>query len=187
MRRLSWLRVAAALLPAALLMHEAVYAFADAPDTGSHTYLAEALPLLAVLGGSLLLAALLLPALQPRNDGDGAAAARPFAIALALVTLFALQEGTEIMLLGGGVGQLVAVLTTAWLLLPLALLLGSAGAAAVEALARAGAGIARLVRSRDRRHPRRPTQVRLASFSARGRRFSPLAFGIACRPPPSLA
>lgn len=183
---LSSIRVAAALLPAALLLHEGAYGFAGSREIGAHGYLAAILPLVALVGGSLLIAALLLPTLRPRADVGGAAALRPFTIALALVALFAVQEGTEIVLLGGGLGQLVALLAGSWLLLPLALLLGAGGAAIVTALERAGAEIARLlgVSGRPLRRLRRSSARRPPAMRVRTERSSPLAFGLARRPPP---
>ena len=188
MTRPGTIRITAALVPSALLLHEAVYAVAGAADTGSHGYLAEALPILAVLVGALIVAALILPSLRfDAARGASAAVLRPFVIALALVGLFVVQEGVEIALLGGGLGQLATVLAASWLLLPLSLLLGALGAALVEGLERAGARIARLIGTSRRRRPRRAPIARPASLSTRGRRTSPLAFGIARRPPPSLA
>lgn len=183
---LSSVRVAAALLPAALVLHEGAYGFAGSREIGAHGYLAAILPLIALVGGSLLMAALLLPALRPRADVGGTAALRPFSIALALITLFAVQEGTEIVLLGGGLGQLVALLASSWLLLPLALLLGAGGAAIVAALERAGAEIARRlgVCGEPLGHRSRARVPRLRPAQARRHTFSPLAFGLARRPPP---
>jgi hypothetical protein len=191
MARLGLLRVAAALLPAALLLHEAVYAVGGEADTGSHGYLAEVLPLLAVLGGSFAVAALLLPGLRGgagSEDGPVAAVLRPVAIALALLALFLIQEGAEIALLGGGVEQLAAVMAASWLLLPVALLLGALGAAYADWLGRAGLRLAVLIAGSGRPRPRRrPAGARRTPATRRAvHLFSPLAFGLARRPPPAL-
>jgi hypothetical protein len=190
MARVGLIRVAAALVPSALLLHEAVYIVAGGAEAAAHGYLAKVLPVVAVLVGSLVVAALLLPAIRAGREGQvgaGAAVFRPFAIAIALVGLFVAQEGVEIVLLGGGLGQLAAVLAGSWLLLPLALLLGALGAGVVEVLERAGACIARLIGPTPGQLHRRTSSARPASLQTRGRRTSPLAFGIARRPPPSLA
>jgi hypothetical protein len=183
---LTSIRLAAVLVPAALLLHEGVYLFAGSPDTGTHGYLATALPVLALLAASLVAASLLLPIMRPRSDAGAAGALRPFLIAGTLLALFGIQESAEILLFGGGLGQLAAVLTGSWLLLPLALLLGTLGTALADGLERAGEHLAALVRARPEQARRRSGGARLTSLHTVGWRSSPLAFGIACRPPPSL-
>lgn len=179
----SRIRLTAALLPSALLLHEGAYALSGAPRGGSHTYLELALPLLAALAGVLALASLLLPLL---GAGDGArmAPSTPFAFAGGLVAVFTVQELTEAVLLGGGAAGLAGALASAWLLLPLALLLGLLTAAAVEALERTG----ELLLAARLREPHRRSQERARVASGGMRAWtaasSPLAFGLARRPPP---
>jgi hypothetical protein len=186
MKRLTSIRIAAALLPATLLLHEAVYLAAGSPDTGSHGYLETFLPVIAVGGVSLLVAALLLPSLQGGGDQSVAVVAlRPVSIAFALILLFSVQELAEIALLGGGISQLATVLGASWLLLPLALLCGTLGTALVDTLERLGEEIARFVTRRSKpMRSRRTPRGRCAPPLAEARCISPLAFGLARRPPP---
>lgn len=177
------LRLAAVLLPSGLLMHEAVYALAGSGDRASHGYLAFALPLIAALAVSVGLASLLLPLLgaAPARRSAGLA---PLALAGALVAIFAVQELSEALVLGGGVADLVSALAAAWLLAPLALLFGLLAAAGVHWLDLIGEALWELLRFRDRSAKPRATgstAPRPPLFA----RLDPLAFGLARRPPPA--
>jgi hypothetical protein len=187
MRRLTAIRLAAVLLPSSLLLHEGVYALAGGIDRSAHDYFSLLVPIIVAGAVSLAVAALLLPALGFRMGGDRIRS-RPFAIAAALILLFAVQEGAEALLFGGGTAQLAAATTASWALLPLAFAIGVLGAGAIELLERAGAGIARLLNAHRPRHPRpghasRPAILNRITSPA----SSPLAFGLACRPPPASA
>lgn len=189
MRRPGLIGLAAVLLPSALVLHETVYAVTgEAGATAAqHGYLADALPLIAAAAGSLAVAVLLLPALGLGGDGDRTKL-RPFSIALALIALFGMQESVEAFALGGGIGQLASAFAAGWLLLPASIALGAIGAAAIEWLERAGDDLARLLGARRRPSARRESQAAApirpgASFQA----LSPLAFGLARRPPPLAA
>jgi hypothetical protein len=184
MRRLTSIRLAAVLLPSSLLLHEGAYALAGGVSGRSHDYFALFLPILAVAAVSLAVAAILLPALG-FGVGDDRVRSRPFAIALALIVLFAVQEGAEALLFGGGAAQVATAVAAAWALLPLALMLGVVGAGLIELLERAGDRLARLLERRRQPRPRpvnapRPAALNRTSFAA----GSPLAFGLARRPPP---
>jgi hypothetical protein len=177
------LRLAAALIPAALALHEGVYALSGGGFGNVHSYYAVALPVAVTAAAAVALAALLLPLLVG-GDRDSRRLA-PLAAAGGLALIFAAQELSEALLVGGGSATLGAALASAWLLPPLALLLGALVVAAVDWLGRAGelllalsrrAGGAR--RDRDRAGGTGP---RSPSFPA----ISPLAFGLARRPPPS--
>jgi hypothetical protein len=185
MRRPALLGLAAVLLPSALVLHETVYAVTgQAATADQHGYLAHALPLIGAGAGSLAVAALLLPVLGLGQRGERTRL-RPFSIALALIALFGVQESVEAFALGGGIAQLAAAFVAGWLLLPASIALGAVGATAIEWLERAGNGLARLLA------PRRPGPVRGAPHPpapsrppASLGRLSPLAFGLARRPPP---
>ena len=143
MRRLTAIRLAAVLLPSALLLHEGVYALAGGIDRSAHDYFSLLVPVIVAGAVSLGAASLLLPALGFRMGGG--VRRRPFAIAAALILLFAVQEGAEALIFGGGTAQLAAATTASWALLPLAFAIGVIGAGAIELLERAGEGIARLL------------------------------------------
>lgn len=181
-------RLAAVLLPAALLLHQGAYASSAPAEAGGHGYLELAIPLLVALAASLALAALLGPMLLSGPGGRDGRSARlsPLAFSAALLAIFAGQEVVEALLLAGGPAALAAALASASLLLPLALLLGLFCSAAVELLGWAGMRLAELVAPRRRRRTRerrghRPRLGRPATIP-----LSPLAFGLARRPPPAI-
>lgn len=187
MRRPGKIGIAAVLLPSALVLHETVYGITGSAPAVSHGYLAHALPLIGAAAASLAIAALLLPALGLGGDGDRSRF-RPFSIALALIAMFAVQESVEAFALGGGISQLASAFAAAWLLLPVSIGLGAIGATAIEWIERGGETLARILGVRAR------PVVRGARRLARRRRdgialprLSPLAFGLACRPPPQPA
>lgn len=177
------IRLAAVMMPAALLLHEGAYALHGGGSlAGSHGYLELGLPLVATLAASLALAALILPALGgPGNEPSPRA---PLLLTAALLAIFAGQELVEAGLLGGGVEGLLASLSVAWLAPPLALLLGALASALVVALERAGDTLARPSRRRPRRHPAVVAPV-LHSTSVATLACSGLEFGFARRPPPT--
>lgn len=184
MRHPGKLGVAAVLLPSALVLHETVYALAGPAPAVSHGYLSQALPLVGAAAASLAIAALLLPALGLGGRGERTRL-RPFSIALALVATFVVQESIEAFALGGGVSQLASAFAAAWLLLPASIALGAVGAAAIEWIERGGDGLARLLGARRRPVARRARRlVRSRRTGVALPRLSPLAFGLARRPPP---
>jgi hypothetical protein len=180
---LSSLRAAAALLPAALALHEGAYALGGGEAAaGAHGYLERGAPVIAALVASLLLAALLGPLLGAR-PGGGPDRRAPLALAGALLAIFLTQEAFEVLVLGGGVAALTSALAIVWIALPFALLFGSLASQAIVWLERAGEALASLAAEpppapRDAAPPPPPVSP-IRSFA-----LSPLAFGLARRPPP---
>jgi hypothetical protein len=177
---------AAALLPAALALHEVAYLLGGGdPAAGAHGYLERGAPLIAALVVCLILAALLGPLLGAR-PGGGPDRRAPLALAGALLAIFVTQEAFEVLVLGGGGAALTAALGSVWLALPFALLFGSLAAQLIAWLDRAGGALAALAAAPPRRSreagPQAPPATPLRRFTA-----SPLAFGLARRPPPALA
>lgn len=176
------IRLAAILLPAALLLHELAYLVAGGGLVGAHHYLEVAVPLGGALAASLVLAVLVLPALT--TSGGAPQQHAPFTLALALLGIFTAQELVEAAFLGGGAGGLAASASVAWLAPPLALLLGTLASALITWLERTGTAIAR--RRRRGRHadadahdPSVPACPALSAPACTG-----LSFGFARRPPP---
>jgi hypothetical protein len=177
------IRLAAILLPAALLLHELAYLVAGGGLVGAHHYLELVVPISGALAASLALAALLLPALTDR-DGEPQQHA-PFTLALALLGIFTAQELAEAAFLGGGMRGLAASASVAWLAPPLALLLGTLASALISWLERTGTAIA--CRRRRGRHadadaaaPPLPDSPSLGTPACTG-----LSFGFSRRPPPA--
>ncbi|HKJ37097.1 MAG TPA: hypothetical protein VKA36_11060 [Solirubrobacterales bacterium] len=178
------LRLIAALVPAGLLLHEGTYALSGGPRVGSHGYLELAVPLLVPLAGGLALASLLLP-LIGATRGSSRAALTPFALAGGLIAVFAAQELIESLLFAGGLAAFGEALAAAWLLLPLALALGLLAVWLIEALDRTGELLLEAV-SRRRPAGAAPDPAAPApAWDSQGPAgLSPLAFGLARRPPP---
>ncbi len=176
------LRLGAVLLPASLLLHELAYSIAGGGLIGAHHYLEVVVPLAVALAASLALAAVALPALgAPGREPQPYA---PFALAGALLAIFAIQELAEATIMGGGTAGLIASIKVSWLAPPLALALGALAAAIAVLFDRAGAHLAaRRTRTRPPRRRRRlappPADPRLEHPASAG-----LAFGFARRPPP---
>lgn len=177
-------RLAALLLVAALILHEAVYAFGGGGlIAGTHAYLELLLPLAAALGGALALGSLLLPLLGRQSEEVSVFA--PFAIALALGGIFVVQELVEALLLGGGSSGFAASLAVGWLVPPLALALGLLLTGLLGMLDRIGAEIAVRVRAPRRRRagPACAAVPLLCPIPVAA--CSSLAFGFTRRPPPA--
>jgi len=180
------LRLLAALPAAALLLHQAAFAISGGGLRASHGYLELAVPLLAALTASAAAAAILAPLLaRPADDRHGGRA--PLALAGALVGIFAFQELAEAVLLGGGLAGAGASLAAAWAVPPLALVFGSCAALLIVGLERTSELIVRLVGSARRLSGRRSTVPSRPASVVRGAGISPLAFGLARRPPPPSA
>lgn len=179
------IRLAAVLIPAALLLHEAAYALAGGSLLGAHGYLEALLPVAIAMAAALAAAALVLPALGA--PGGRPSAHAPFVLAAALLGVFVVQELAEGFLLGGGVEGLAASASVAWLAPPLALLLGALASGLLASLERAGETLAQ---PPNRRCPGRrlafagtasPTAPWVPAAACAG-----LAFGFARRPPPAV-
>lgn len=180
-------RLAAILLPAALVLHEGAYAVAGGGLLGgSHGYLELAVPFIAALAASLAIAAILLPAF---GVGTGEAHSwAPFAVAGALASIFCVQELAEAVLLGGGWSGFAASVAVAWLVPPLALLLGALASALILSLERAADLLAVLIAGRRRERLAADDRAWRPSPEpfVPARACAGLAFGSACRPPPRL-
>ena len=190
MRTAHRLRFAAILALGAFALHQLRYLLAYGGSSSTelahqgHGYMAGAVPVLVVFGVSALIATLV-------RGGKGAELARAsFArrvttFALALLTIYAIQESTEGLLAAGHPGGIAALLANGgWLALPLAAAIGALSAVLVRALERAEVAIygRRVRRPLRRRAPR----VRGAARPAVPTKLAaaPLAFGLARRPPP---
>jgi hypothetical protein len=191
-------RGAALLALGALAVHQLRYLIAFGSQSGEalhregHSYLAQALPILVALAVALVVATVVTGALARRSGNStepAGVATRALAYAGALFVVFAAQELVEGTLAPGHPAGVAALFAGgAWVATPLALALGLAAAVAERLLVRTEAAIATVLaprwESRDRRgspsllRPRVPGTPRAAS---------PLAFGLARRPPPLAA
>jgi hypothetical protein len=191
MRTAHRVRLGAILALGAFALHQLRYLIAFGGSSSAelaregHGYMADALPILAVFALSALLGTLirgryearLLQASLPR---------RASLFALGLLAIFVTQESLEGLIAAGHPGGIAAVLASGgWLAIPLALALGAV--AAVLARALEGIEVAIAARHRIRVLPRAP---RVRGHARIGRaialRLSPLAFGLARRPPPPV-
>jgi hypothetical protein len=195
--RISIVRCGALIALGALAVHQLRYLLAFGGNSGAelihqgHGYLLQALPILCGFAIALLAAGLL------RAWGTASAGAQPLAArfqtraglyAAAIFTVFASQELIEGAFAAGHAAGLAGVFGSGgWLALPLALLAGAVAALTdrgVFAAERLIAAVAVRRRVRPERalttapRPCPPSLVPLAS--------TPLAFGIARRPPPAL-
>ena len=176
------IRLAAILLPAALLLHELAYVIGGGGMIVAHHYLEIVVPLGGALAVSLAVAALVLPSLG--SSGGGPQLHAPFVLALALIGIFVGQEATEAVLMGGGLEGLAASAAVAWLAPPLALLLGALTSALVAWLERTGELLA-TPRSKGRAGKTWTASPAPAGPSVPDLACSCLAFGFARRPPPA--
>lgn len=175
---------AAALSVAALTVHELAFVLAGAERSADHGYLATLAPMLIAIAVASGLTAVLLPSL-----GRIASAPRmsPLPVAAALVAIFICQEAGEALLGGGGPEVLADSLTAAWSLPALALAAAAAIVGFVSLLHRMGEGLASLLVFGDA--PSLGSGFAATGLPAQGPRLirSPMAFCIACRPPPVSA
>ena len=182
-------RLGALLAFAAFGLHQFRYLAAHGSGSGEalaahgHSYLAGALPYLV----ALLLAALLATVLRARAASPGASGRflpRAGAYAVAILLVYCCQELLEGMLAGGHPTGADALLAHAgWLALPLAIVFGAGAALLVVALE----GLESVLADALARPalPQAPRDSGGAPFARRAAsRPSPLAFGIARRPPP---
>jgi hypothetical protein len=178
-------RLAAILAVGAFLLHQLRYLIAPGTSSpiSSHGYMTDLMAPIAVLVVAAALATLIrgtegaLPARAPVGR-------RIAVLALALLAIYLGQESLEAILSTGHLANLVTLLAAGgWVAVPLAFMLGALGALlarALEAVERAIAIVhAEGVRSRA-------PLVRGRALAARCVRLasSPLAFGLARRPPP---
>lgn len=188
-------RSAALIALAALAVHQLRYLLAYRSGSGrqlseqGHAYLLQALPLLIGFAVAILVAGLVRAVLRP---GTGCLSVPRFhsrlaLYAVAIATIFVVQETLEGAIFAGHASGIAAALASGgWLALPLAAVFG-AGCALLDG------GLARLEQlvcaARDRSiRPRAPRRLgsALAGFAV-PLASTPLAFGLARRPPPSLS
>jgi hypothetical protein len=184
------IRLGSLLAFSAFGLHQLRYELAHGADSGralaaeGHSYLAGAVPFLA----ALVVAAILATVLCARFGGPLARRSpveRALIYSLAILAVYCSQELLEGWLAAGHPTGLDAVAGSAgWVALPLALALGATTALVVVALELVEAVLA--PRARERRRLRPPRVHGVAREQRRpAASLSPLAFGIACRPPPA--
>jgi hypothetical protein len=183
-------RTAALIALAALAVHQLRYlgpsdGSAHADGDAGHGYLAQVLPLLVGMAVAVLASGLLRAALRRRaRDLPGSFRRRAATFALAILVVYLTQETIEAAISAARPVGLVPLLAGGgWVALPLGLAAGLCCAALDHGLV----ALERLVVPARRRPLPRPlrTRGRPAAVCARALAASPLAFGIARRPPPS--
>jgi hypothetical protein len=191
MRTAHRVRLASILALGAFALHQLRYLIAFGGSSSEelarqgHGYMADALPILAVFVISALLATLM-----RGRYGAGLARAslsrRISIFAFVLLAIYASQESLEGLLASGHPSGIAAVLGTGgWLAVPLALALGALAALVARALEHVESAIAsRRPRHRLQRAPL--VQGRPLAARAAGLLHTPLAFGLARRPPPPV-
>jgi hypothetical protein len=184
------IRLGSLLAFSAFGLHQLRYELAHGGDAGprlaaeGHGYLAGALPFLAALAVAALLATVLCARLgspvSRRSPG-----ARALAYAIAILAVYCSQELLEGALAAGHPAGLDAVAGSAgWVALPLALVLGAVTALVVVALELVEAVLVSDPGERLRLIPPR-VHGRARDPRRRAGALSPLAFGLARRPPPA--
>jgi hypothetical protein len=184
-------RLAAILALGAFALHQLRYliAFGDSSSAAlarqGHAYMADALPVLGVFALSALLATLI-----RGRYGAGlrrmSLSRRAAIFTVALLVIYASQESLEGMLASGHPAGLAAILAAGgWLAIPLAAALGAVAALLAGALE--GVELA-ISRRRAARELRRAPRVQGRAHAARNakRLLTPLALGLASRPPPPV-
>lgn len=184
-------RSAALIVLGALAVHQLRYLLAYGSGAHEqlalqgHAYLLHSLPILIGFAVSALAAGVLRAAMRsiPERPAIAEWRMRALLYAVAIVSVFAIQETAEGLMSGGHAAGIAAVFGAGgWLALPLAGLVGALCAALDGGLAKLESLVARVPRSSARlRAPRRQAAtsrvaIPLASL--------PLAFGLARRPPP---
>jgi len=189
MRAAHSVRLAAILAVGAFALHQLRYLLAPSAEIAqrSHGYMTDLLAPIAVL----VLAATIATLLRGTEGASPAGAPLGRRVALfgaALLAIYVGQETLEGLMAAGDVSGFVASITDGGsLALPLAFASGALGALLARALEVIERAIAIVHAEPPRRS--RPPAVRGRALPARGPRLatSPLAFGLARRPPPALA
>jgi hypothetical protein len=190
MRAAHNVRVAAILAVGAVALHQLRYLLAPSAESAQHAhgYMTELLAPIAVL----ILAAAIATLVRGTEGASPAHAPLGRRIALfglALVAIHACQETLEGLMATEDAGGFIASSLTSggWIALPLAFVVSIAAALLARALEVIERAIA-VVHAAPRMRSRAPA-VRGRALAARGPRLSssPLAFGLARRPPPSPA
>ena len=191
-RRDNWLRTASLIVIGAFAVHQLRYVAANGHDAGSrlaaegHSYLDGFVPLLAAFVIAAV-ASLVIRAAAGREPGTpGLLRSRWVAFALAIFCVFAVQESLEGVFASGHASGFAAVFGDgAWWAMPFAALVGLLVALAERRLycfERRVAIAVRTARTARRRAPRSVLGLRARATVSAG--LSPLAFGLARRPPP---
>lgn len=187
-------RSAGLIVLAALAVHQLRYLLAFGSGTHEslsaqgHAYLLHSMPILTGFAVAVIAAGLLRAKLAgPRARQAAPARTRLYGYALAILTVYSVQETMEGALSAGHASGVEAVLGSGgWLALPLALLLAGVCALLDGGLARLELLVAgRPTRGPRRRAPRRSGVPRRGTSVAIATRL--LAFGFARRPPPALS
>ena len=184
MRTAHRIRLASILAVGAFTLHQLRYLLAAGGTSAEgHRYMADLLPPVAVL----VLAAILATLLRGTEGASASRAPLPRRIAAFAGVLLAIYVGQEVFegLLAQGHTTLLA--DGGWIALPLAIAIGALGALFARALESVERAIARV-------HSERPLRSRAPAVRGRARAAqgvswlaSPLAFGLARRPPPPVA
>lgn len=184
------IRLGSLLAFSAFGLHQLRYELAHGSESGrvlaaeGHGYLTGALPFLAALVVAALLATVLCVRLGPPLSRRSPVA-RALIYALAILAVYCSQELLEGALAAGHPAGLDAVAGSAgWIALPLALALGAATALVVVALELVEAVLVPCSRERVRLLPPR-VRGRARAPRRLAAALSPLAFGLARRPPPA--
>lgn len=172
-------------------VHQLRYLIAYGGDAGNelaeqgHSYLTHLLPLVLGFGLAILTARLVRCLLGGNPSAAAERRLKTTSYALAIVAVFCCQELAEGALFAGHAAGLAAIVSGGgWAALPLAALFGVLAAI----LDRGIEAIESLVAVRERRTARPPRRIALPLAPARlGRRLSPIACGLAQRPPPVAA
>lgn len=149
-----------------------------------HNYLAHAVPLLLGLALAVFTAQVVRRMISSKApDSDRRIKATSYALAIAAI--FCCQELMEGVLFAGHATGLAAIFSAGgWAALPLAAIFGVLAAV----IDRGMEAIESLVAAPSPREEHTPLRVRLPERPGRlGRRLSPIALGLAQRPPPALA
>jgi hypothetical protein len=174
-------RLASILAVGAFALHQVRYLVASGAEHSAHGYMTDLMAPIAVLVAAAALATLI-------RGTEGASSSRsPLGrriafFAGALLAIYLGQETMEAILTGRG-ALADTMLGGGWLALPLALAIGALCALVAGVLERVERAIA-IVHAQPVRS--RPPAVRGRALPAHGLRLpsSPLAFGLARRPPP---
>jgi hypothetical protein len=181
------IRLAAILAVGAFALHQLAYLIAGASSTelAAHGYMADLLAPVAVL----VLAAALATLIRGTEGALPTRAPLGRRIAIfggALLAIYFGQESLEVLTAGHAAGSPAMLTTGGWIALPLALTIGTLSAVLARAL-EAFERVVAVVHAERRRS--RPPAVRGRPLAAPGLRLpsTPLAFGLARRPPPAPA
>jgi hypothetical protein len=186
MRLAHSVRLAAILAIAAFALHQLRYLLIPGAELArqGHGYTVDLLAPIAVLllAGAL---ATLIRGTEGASPAHAPLGRRIALFTLALLAVYAGQESIEAAISAGhAVGPIALLGGGGWLALPLVLAIGAVAALLASALEVVERAIA--VVHGDRRLRTRPPTIRGRALPARGLRLpsSPLAFGLARRPPP---